>query len=141
MDWKQVAKRTDQAERAVASGKLPEDKSLKIKTYLGYQNYANYGVKFSTVGFVWLLHRKNFFKKYSPLFIKEFFLVGGLMGYMIGAEMVIGSWFWENVRTEVREYGYIKEKEFEDFSKRAASRNRTDKGTGGKGKDDGYLGE
>jgi len=116
MNWKSLSRRRDQAERAIASNLLSQDSTEKLLHYNSLQDYLNLGIKASTLGMVYFLHRRKFFKRHTPFFIKELTVVGFLIGYMAFGELLVGQFVWKNVKDEVREYGRIKEKEFSEFS-------------------------
>lgn len=102
MDKKWIRKR-QLAQRAADSALAPPEAALKIKNYLTAAQLGTYFVNFSVFPMVFFAHKKKYFARKSPYYIKEVGMVLGLFGYMKLAEFGIYAGCWAMMENDVKD--------------------------------------
>ena len=107
-------RRTELVKAAINKPEISEEEKSNLQYYHNLEKYINYGTRISILPMLYLLYKKKFFDKKSPLFKREIGLVIGGMLYIGASDNFASGLMWDNCEVIVRKYNQVMDKYYSD---------------------------
>ena len=112
-------RRIEAMKNVMCSQDLDEDKRDILAWNLKMNKYVTWSSRATVFPFLIYLYKKGFFEGSSSKWQKEFMLVGGCVGYVVGSEIGVNLYTWSSTAYIIQDFRKSKEMELRTRYKEA----------------------